>query len=127
MDFCDWLRLRSFDRLAEARPADAFGVLGPPDHRRLTLDEIDAHGAPLARIVAVVAVVAHHKHRARGDDRAAQMRDGCCSLGCCCSAACSWASSFVGAYGFGGSSAVTAATAPLRTTVEVAGPCRARA
>src|SRR6266508_5203782 len=55
------------DEVPETVPTDPArlqeAVLGgPPDGQRLALDVLERQRAPVARIVAIVAIVAHHEH-----------------------------------------------------------------
>src|SRR5581483_10970395 len=59
----------SLDEVPDALPAHPAirAVPRPVDDDRLALDVRERHGAPEARVVALIAVVPHHEHRALGD------------------------------------------------------------
>src|SRR5262245_27900898 len=59
----------SFNEMPEPTPADAVRTTRRPPHdQRLALDVLQRHRPPVARIVAVVAVVSEDEHRVLGDD-----------------------------------------------------------
>src|SRR5215471_20664645 len=66
------LSTSSIDQVSDARPADAVRTAGgPPDDHGLALDVLERHAAPVARVLTVVAVVAHDEDVALVDDAGA--------------------------------------------------------